>query len=407
MHNNIVGSRGLEAIRKVMLVNIKAIEETCIQMLDDASGYIVAQPIYSQIDLPPFHRSAFDGYAYQAEDALDATRETPVALQVIETVCAGACSKKHIVQGTAIRIMTGAPIPQGANCVIKQEDTDRGEAFVHIYKQHRSGDNIRYKGEDVAKGTLVIREGEKITYSHMGVIASQGIDRVVVYRKAQVCLLTIGDELVENNTPLHHGKMYNSNIYLLKQRIKDVSCTVTALHCKDDVESVCQCIYDNYKNSDLFITVGGMSAGLKDIMHDVLCSLPVEENVLTGNTLVSPPVSYSMYKNTPILSVSGNPFAAFINFELFARPILATLCKDSTLNSRQTSAIADFELLKESTNRRYIRGWFEDGTVTLSTDEYALGGIHAMLHCNCLIDISAGTKAVHRGDVINILLIAL
>ena len=239
--------------------------------LAQARGRVLAREVVSGIANPPFDRSPLDGYALRAEDVAGASRETPVRLSVTAEVCAGGWFSGTVKPGQAVRIMTGGAIPEGCDCVVRQEDTDYGEETVEIYKPVSSHQNYCFAGEDIPKGAVLMAAGEKLTPVHLGVLAGQGLTEVPVRPAVRVAIISTGDEIVPTGTPLTPGKIYNSSLWMFQARLEELGAVVTlSRSVGDDPQAVAAAIREGYRDAQVVITTGGVSVGKKDILHEVL-----------------------------------------------------------------------------------------------------------------------------------------
>lgn len=394
----------LESAVGIILNNIKPIQREIDVDLEKSNRYILSQNIYATINQPPFNRSPLDGYALYSEDTKNASLENPIKLKVIEEVFAGGYPKKELISGFATRIMTGAPIPDSADCIIRQEDTDYGMEEVSIYKSLKPYQNYCFIGEDRKKDSLLCEKGTKLNFMSMAVLSSQGIKKVKVYDKSKVLLITTGDELLYITEELKQGKIFNSNLYALQQRLIDLGCDVTSLHMGDNYDKIVDLIKSEYHKYDLILSTGGVSVGKKDILHDVYEKLGCEKIFWKVKLKPGTPAMFTVYNDTPILSLSGNPFASIATFELLARPLLSKLNNDNTIALKYKKAKMLNEFLKESPSRRFIRAMYEDGNVTLEVNNHSSGSIGNMINVNCLIDIPSGNKGLTVGDTVDVVL---
>ena len=212
-----------------------------------------------------------DGYAVQSEDIKSATKEAPARLTVIEEVAAGRVGQKQVTAGTAVRIMTGAPIPKGADAIVRQEDTDYGEGRVCVYQSVGHYGNYCFEGEDYRAGDCLMKKGSLLGAAHVGVLASLGLKKALVLRKARVALITTGDEIVLPGETLPEGKIYDSNLFSLGVQLQSWGVELTAKRrVGDEARLVAAIIAEEAKDADMVITTGGVSVGKKDIMHDAL-----------------------------------------------------------------------------------------------------------------------------------------
>lgn len=374
--------------------------------LGHAHGRLLAENIYAPFSLPPFDRSPLDGYAFCASSSQGASKEIPIYLKVKGEVCAGDYFEQEIKSGEAVRIMTGAPIPKGCDCVLRQEDTDYGENTVAIYKELKAYANYCFTGEDIKEESMVLEKGEKLNAITMGILASLGFEKVKVKTRLKMALLCSGDELMPLGKPLEIGKIYNSNGIMLKARAEELGIEVIDLkHYQDTAEEVASAISKVIENVDLVVTTGGVSVGKKDIMHEVIPLLGAKRLFWRVAMQPGTPVLASYYRDKLIIGLSGNPFAALANFELLVRPVLAKLTGDDYLVPIRQIACLGSDFLKESKKRRFIRAKHENGKVYLNHSNHASGSLYTMSLCNCLIDIPAGTKSLHEGETVEVILL--
>ena len=214
----------LEKAIELLIENTIALEQKEERNILESLGFVLGEDIYSPIDNPPFSRSPLDGFSFNNKISKNVSQNNPKEIDVFSEICAGDFLEKEVPFGSAVRIMTGAPIPKGCNCVLKQEEVEFNEEnqTVTIYKEMKAFENFCYQGEDLEKGTLVIKKGELITYNHIGVFASIGINKVHVYKKPIIGILSLGNELTMPGERLESGKIFNSNLFTLASRLKSL-----------------------------------------------------------------------------------------------------------------------------------------------------------------------------------------
>ena len=391
---------------KLLLDEITSVRDVEIVGIEEASGRILAETIIAPFSQPHFDRSPLDGYAFKASDSKGATRENPISLKVISEVFAGSTFDGVVDSGCAVRIMTGAPIPKGCDCVLRQEDTNYGEKTVQIYADLKPYSNYCFAGEDIKEGTILFSPGEKLSAITIGILASMGIERVKVLRKVKVGLICTGDELMPLGQKLFPGKIYNSNAYMIAGRLRELGIKVIqVMQCEDTPEKVASKISELYEEVDLIVTTGGVSVGKKDIMHEVFKHLEVRRLFWKLQIQPGTPILAGKIKEKLIIGLSGNPFAALTNFELVVRAVLGKLQQDESLKAKQTKGSMVDPFHKMSQKRRFIRAHYADGKVTLPHEQHASGSLYSMHVCNCLIDISPGTLCLNEGDRVNVILI--
>jgi molybdopterin molybdotransferase len=398
---SILLSQAVDVLRQ----NCRKITETEMVSVDEAAGRVLAQEIYAPIDQPPFPRSPLDGYALRSTDTEGASRETPVSLKVIDEVFAGGFCQGRVTEGCAVRIMTGAPVPEGADCIIMQEDTDYGMETVNIYRALRHLQNYCFAGEDYKKGTLVMKPGMQLKAAEIGVIAGMGIERISVCRKLRALVMSTGSELVSPGKPLKPGQIYDSNLHMLLAQLRMWDIEVTAGTLMDDEpERACAFIRENAAHADIILTTGGVSVGKKDIMHDVLEILGAEKLFWKVRLKPGMPTLCGLYDGKLIIALSGNPYGAIANLHLLVRPVLAAMAGRTDLEIRSEAAVYDTGYPKRSPVTRYVRGVYENGHVRSSGSNDS-GVLASMIGCNCMIVIPAGTEKIEPGETVEVVLL--
>lgn len=389
----------IEEAVELLLSRVKKIEETERISLWDAVGRVLAEDVCAGHDQPPFPRSPLDGYAVRSGDVREASKEHPARLKVLGEVDAGHVFGQRVSPGTAVRIMTGAPIPDGADCIIRQEDTDYGEDTAEIYAAAGPYENYCFAGEDYRAGTKLLEKGTQLGAVEAGVLASLGKSEVLVYRRPKAAVITTGDEIILPGEPLEGGKIYDSNLYTLVTRLTSLGIEVTCRErTGDDAHQAAALLRKAGKEADLVITTGGVSVGKKDIMHEVLKLLPCER--LFWRILIKPgmPTLCGQHEGKLIICLSGNPYGAAVNLELLVRPLLAKMAGRKDLEIKRVKAVSESGFLKKSRVTRYVRARYEDGRAEIPDGSNASGILSSMCGCNCLIELPAGTPKLEKGD---------
>lgn len=398
----------LEQAINILLEYGREIEKTQNIGIWDANSRILAEDIYSPIDNPPFDRSPLDGFALRSQDLSGASKTKPKKIAVVEAINAGNYSNKEIKEGQAARIMTGAPMPKGTDCVIRLEDVEEiEETNILVNKELKHYENYCFKGEDVKIGDPILSKGEKITYIEQGILASVGFDKVKVFERPKVALYATGDEVIEPGQDLYPGKIYDSNLTLLYSRLGELGFTpVIAKHLPDDPGIVAKELKKASKDADIIITTGGVSAGDKDIFHEVLPIMNAKRLFWKVKLKPGTPVMFATYEDTAMFHLSGNPFAAATTFELLVRPYLSKVSRDVTIATRRKMGLLENDFPKESIGRRFIRAREEGGRVTIPlSHKHASGILSSMKGCNCLIDIPAGSPKLSKGTKVEVVLL--
>lgn len=371
--------------------------------LEDCLGLVLSEDVYALLDMPPFSRSAQDGYALCSKDSIGATGENPVKLKVTGKIYAGDHLDVQVRPGEAVRIMTGAMVPAGADCVLRQEDTDEGEDVVQIYKEVEPGCSICFKGEEYKKGHTLLHAGTKIDAAALAVASGNGIMELPVYERVKAAVVSSGSEVVEPGTPLTPGKIYNTNTIYMKARLSQLGARVMMTRTVgDDLEVMAEALKEAADQAELVITTGGVSVGQKDLTEEALLSIGAE--ILFHGIAIKPgmPTLAAEKDGVLFIGLSGNPFSAAIPFEMFVREILSLKMGDPDLKLRRETLTAVTGFSKDSRKRRFLRGKAEGKEVWLP-DQQANGQMHSMVGCNCLIEIPAGSGPVKAGDKVEVL----
>jgi molybdopterin molybdotransferase len=286
--------------------------------LNEANMRILAQDIEVKIDVPPFDRSAMDGYAIIAEDTTNASKSNPTYLEVIDEVGAGSVTKLTLSSGKAVRIATGAPIPSGSNAVIMHEDTDLYGNKIKITKSVSFNRDVALKGEDLKKGEVILKEGQILGPHHLSIIASSGYRKIKVFKKPEIAVITTGNELVEPTTELKPGKIIDSNKFALKGLVEDSLAVPHIMHCRDDFDKMVEKFQSCIEEYDVVITTGGTAISKGDVVVDAVRKIG---EVLVHGVGIKPgkPFGFGLINEKPIFMLSGYPVAVAVQYDIFAR----------------------------------------------------------------------------------------
>lgn len=369
-------------------------------------GRVLAEDVAAPMSQPPFDRSPLDGYALIAADTVGASKDAPVRLEVIDTVYAGGWCEKEVTPGQCVHLTTGAPIPKGADCVIRQEDTDRGEPVVSIYQTLKHHENYCFAGEDYQEGETLLSAGTVLDAAALGLLAGAGLwDRALsVYPRPSVLLVGTGDELAEPDEMLKPGQIYNSNLPQLAARCLELGLTVETRQLPDDPQAVADALLDGVRSFDCVISTGGVSVGDKDIFHQALPLAGADRLFWRVRLKPGTPMMFSLLEGKPVLALSGNPFAAAATFELFARPMLEALAGNADWTPVTLTAPLATAFPKASGGRRFVRGRYENGAVTLPKG-HSSGQLKSSVGCNCLVEFPAGSPPMEAGQMVKAVLL--
>jgi len=404
-----------EALDKVLsCVEVLGREEKPIL---ECLGQVLDEDVYSSIDVPPLDNAAMDGYAIKAESILGASESSPRFLDVIGEVSAGAISEQEVRPGTALRIMTGAPLPGGADSVVRFEDTDEARRSqrpltqIGILKQIPQGRNVRRAAEDISRGQLVLAKGISLRPVEIGVLASLGKSTVAVIRRPVVAILATGDELVEIDQPLPAGKIYNSNTFGIAAQVSRYGGMPKILGiARDRVEEI-EAKVKQALDSDMLITSGGVSKGDYDFVKDVLAKQG-QISFWTVRMKPGKPLAFGVIegdgKRVPHLGLPGYPVSSMITFEVLARPAILKMMGKKNLSKPMVTAIVENRV--ENTDGR--RG-FARAVVRREGDRYhahlsgpqGSGILTSMARANGLLIVPEDVDTVEEGEMVEVIML--
>jgi molybdopterin molybdotransferase len=374
----------------------------------DALGRVIGEDIYAKRNIPPLDNSAMDGYALKSEDVRKASQNHPVRLVVIEDLPAGFISTKTIEKGKAIRIMTGAPIPKGADAVVPVEVTKKEDGFVLIFNAAGPGENIRESGEDVKQGDRVISRGDIVRPAEVGMLASVGRSFVSVYQRPLVAILCTGDELVDVDGDLNEVKIISSNSYTIGAQVKDCGAIPLQLGiAKDRKEEIEEKLRQGIR-ADVLISSAGVSVGDYDFVKDVMKHLGIEMVFWKVAMRPGQPLAFGTMRGKPVFGLPGNPVSSMISFEQFVRPALLKMMGCRHIFRPLVEAVLREEIKKTAGKRYFIRGSisFENNQyVVTTTGEQGSGMLRSMVRANGLIVIPEDQEIVRAGEKVRVQLL--
>ncbi|NLP30813.1 MAG: molybdopterin molybdotransferase MoeA [Clostridiales bacterium] len=389
----------LEKAQELISNKVQKAKTEQISILD-AVGRVLAEDIISNQNYPPFDRSPLDGYAVRAEDI-------PGKLKIIDKIYAGDVSQHQLTEGTAIRIMTGAPIPKGANCIVRQEDTDSDGEYVKVHVKHKPYDNYVYKGEDIKSGVTVLEKTKLLDSADIMGIASLGLSKVLVYKKPVVGVLSSGNELQELDTELLPGHIYNGNSYFIYSRLLELGAEPKLYNnIEDDMDKIVDSFQLASSECDLLITTGGVSVGEKDLMREGAVKAGYEILFWQVNLKPGSPMFAAIKNKNILLGLSGNPLAMATTFELMMRPILDKHYGFDRSEKKKVLATMAEPLENPSKKRRFIRVKTveENGMkkVYIGNISQQPGRLFTLLKTNGILELKPFTK-FDTGDKVTII----
>jgi molybdopterin molybdotransferase len=377
--------------------------------LADALDSVLAEDVVSPIDIPAWTNSAMDGYAVRGEDVRGASDEHPIRLRVVEQLPAGAFPSKRIGSGESARIFTGAPLPEGADSVVRQEDTDEGRETVTIVRDRDVGVNFRLAGEDIRRGTAVLEAGRSLGPAELGVLASLAVAHPLVYRQPRVAILGSGDEIVDVDRPeeiLSGRKVASSNTHTLRALVRRAGGVPVNLGIARDTPASMREHLERALEADLLVTTAGISVGEHDYLRDVLRELGAEQRFWKLRMRPGAPVGFGLLQQVPWIGLPGNPVSTMVTFELFVRPAIR-LMAGHTLPYRRSVPVQLTESVSLKPRlQHFLRGIVSDGPngpQARLTGPQGSGILTSMVLANALLVIAEGQFETTAGSIVQAL----
>ena len=385
---------------KIVLRGINILDPEVVRLTNSLER-VLAEDIYSSSDIPGFDNSAMDGYAVRSSDTANASKNRPKVLEVTDSLKAGDTPKKTLRGNEAIRIMTGAVMPQGADSVVMVEETQWEEKDkVKILKEVKFDENVRKKGEDIKRGEVIIEKGTLITSAHIGILASLGISKIKVTRKPKVAILATGDELIDVDKALAPGKLRSSNTYTLYSQIIECGGTPKDLGIARDEPDMLETKIKEGLSCDLIITSGGVSVGDYDLVKLVLAKMGT--NIRFWQVAMRPgkPLVFGMIKGIPIFGLPGNPVSSMVSFEVFVRPAILRMRGQKVGDRKEADAVIEEGLKKKKGVRYFLRAqtrWEDGAYFTKTTGPQGSGILRSMALADSLIVLPEEQERVEKG----------
>jgi molybdopterin molybdotransferase len=395
--------KALEAI----LANFRPLGLEKINILK-TGGRVISEDIFAPRNIPSANNSAMDGYAVRHTDTKGAIKNKPLNLKIIEDIPAGKVAQKKINKGEAARIMTGAVIPEGADAVIRQEDTRKEGKTITIYTTAKKAENIRFAGEDVRKGELVVKKGMSLRPADIGMLAALGKAFVSVYQKPRVAIMSTGDELVDIETDPPPGKIVNSNSYSLAAQVLECGAIPVLLGISKDKKADLQETFKTALHADLIISSGGVSVGDFDFVKNVMGEIGNAMHFWQVAMRPGKPLAFGAIENVPLFGLPGNPVSAMVSFEQFVRPSLLKMMGHTKIFRQTVKAICADEFQKKAGFRHFIRAIVKkekNRYVAVTTGDQGSGILKSMVTANALIVMGENETRIKKGTEVTVQLL--
>lgn len=394
-------------VEEALQVILKSIHVLGLEKVDILSslGRVLGEDIHAPYHIPPWDNSAMDGYAVIQKDIEHASPENPAILKVVADLPAGYTVKRKLEKGEAIRIMTGAPTPEGSDTVVMVEYTKKDEDQVKIFRANSKGDNIRKAGEDVRKGTLVLHSGSIIHPAEVGMLASLKRSFISVYQRPTVAVISTGDELIDVDEDFTEGKIISSNTYSLSSLVKYYGATPLILGiAKDRPEE----LMDRFKvavHADMIISSGGVSVGDYDLVKDILKELGAEMKFWKVAMRPGQPLAFGVIEGKPTFGLPGNPVSCMVSFEQFVRPSILKASGHRQIFRPLIEARLKDPIRKKAGSKYFIRCIVsvEEGKYSVTTTgEQGSGILMSMVRANGLIVLPEEKTTFETGEMVKV-----
>ncbi len=374
--------------------------------LIEALGRVLAEDIIAPRDNPPWDNSAMDGFAVRWEDIKqEHAISKPVELKIIEEVPAGKVATKSVGRGQAIRIMTGAPLPKGADSVVKVEETESTPDIVRIFKTVERGGNVRPQGEDVKKGECIIAKGTQIRPAEAGMLAILAKSFVPVYQQVRVAILSSGDELADLDERFDEDKIINSNSYGIAAAVQEAGAVPVLLGIARDQPAALKEKIAHGLKADILVLSGGVSMGDYDFTKEVFKELGAEMNFWKLAIRPGQPLAFGRIQRTLAFGLPGNPVSSMVTFEQLVRPAILKMSGHRSYGRPVLQAALQEKFSKRPDRRHFLRGILsrEKGVLTVrTTGDQGSGILTSMVKANCLIDVPVEVERLNPGDLVNV-----
>ncbi|OAI44257.1 molybdopterin biosynthesis protein MoeA [Nitrospira sp. SCGC AG-212-E16] len=405
----IEGLTQLQDAQRIVLESTPILGVEKISILD-ALGRVIGENIVAERDNPPWDNSAMDGFAVRWDDIKqEHAIQKPVTLTVIEDVSAGKMPSKSVGAGQAIRIMTGAPLPKGADTVLKIEDTEHTRDSVRVFKPEQQGANIRPQGEDVKKGECIISKGTQIRPGEAGMLAILAKSFIFAYQRPRVAILSTGDELADLDERFSDDKIINSNSYGIAAAVQEAGGIPVLLGIARDTPAALKGKISHGLTADILVLSGGVSMGDYDFTKTVFHELGADMNFWKLAIRPGQPLAFGKIQGKLAFGLPGNPVSSMVTFEQLVRPAILKMSGHRSYGRPVVQAIFQEKFSKRTDRRHFLRGVLtqEEGVFKVrTTGAQGSGILTSMVKANCLIDIPVEVERVNQGDLVSVQLLS-
>ena len=395
-----------EALDKILSkIQFKGVEKI---PLDQALGRVMAEDVVSRINNPPLDNSAMDGYALIAGDIQSATPENPVKLEMVEEIAAGYTAKGTLKPGQTMRIMTGAPIPPGADAVLMQEDTQKDGDSILCLDRADVEENIRRAGEDIKIGESVLKKGTTLSPAHIGMLAVIGRSQIAVSQRPTVSILSTGDEILELDESPQGPQIFNSNGHMLAAQIKSAGGIPIYLGIAKDTEKDLMEKFEWALKADIVVSSGGVSVGDYDLVKSTLQKMG--QDMLFWKVAMKPgkPLAFGRIGKTPIFGLPGNPVSSFVSFEQFVRPSLRKVLGCSDLSHKTVQAKLTRTIHKKPGRLHFLSSivsWADGEYTVTPAGEQGSGILKSAANANGLLIFPLEAEEIKQGQEVAVQLL--
>ena len=395
-----------EALDKILSkIQFKGVEKI---PLDQALGRVMAEDVVSRINNPPLDNSAMDGYALIAGDIQSATPENPVKLEMVEEIAAGYTAKGTLKPGQTMRIMTGAPIPPGADAVLMQEDTQKDGDSILCLDRADVEENIRRAGEDIKIGESVLKKGTTLSPAHIGMLAVIGRSQIAVSQRPTVSILSTGDEILELDESPQGPQIFNSNGHMLAAQIKSAGGIPIYLGIAKDTEKDLMEKFEWALKADIVVSSGGVSVGDYDLVKSTLQKMG--QDMLFWKVAMKPgkPLAFGRIGKTPIFGLPGNPVSSFVSFEQFVRPSLRKVLGCSDLSHKTVQAKLTRTITKKPGRLHFLSSivsWADGEYTVTPAGEQGSGILKSAANANGLLIFPLEAEEIKQGQEVAVQLL--